>query len=227
MKRSALVIELLCMNPIGQGVTGEATVFQYLQGLSEAIGAHAASEPTAHLSDKYGLAAWLPLKGGGAIHLYVWDDRSPSFISIDILGFGALDEPRAISFTRDFFHVSNDHELVYRRTYTSSSNWRNLAPEVHRQRLLLISPQCQAPSAAIVEQYLPKLSTTLDMRLLSTKLVNQYTAWSHWETSGCVYHWQQNSLFVDIYACKAFQPQRAIDFTQDFLNLSQINAIEY
>lgn len=227
MRRSALVIEFLCDSPVGQGAEGEARVHQYLNGLCAALGARSVCEPTAHVSEKYGLAAWLPLHDGGAIHLYVWDNRSPSFISVDILSFETLDEQRAISFTGKFFGISESDDLVYRHTYTRPPTWQNLAPEVYRQRLLLISSGCLPPSAQRVEQYLTGLSLALDMKPLSTKLVDQHTAWIHWETSGCVYHWQEEVLSVDIYTCKAFQPQYARDFTESFLCLSHLSAVDY
>jgi hypothetical protein len=227
MTRSTLVIELLCTSPVGQGAEGERKVDQYLTGLCEALGAHAVCVPTAHLSQKYGLAAWLPLEDGGAIHLYVWDDRSPSFISVDILGFSSLDEQRAISFTGKFFGVSKSDDLVYWHTFDRPSTWRNLAPEVYRQRLLLLSPGCPPPPTERVERYLPELSLTLDMKPLSMKMVDQHSAWMHWETSGCVYHWKAETISVDIYTCKAFAPQRALDFTQSFLGLSRLNAFNY
>jgi hypothetical protein len=227
LARDALVIELLSARPVGRGAQGKKKVCQYLKGLSESISARAACAPSAHLSEKYGLAAWLPMENGGAIHLYAWDDRTPSFISVDILGFTPIDEQGAISFTRDFYGVSDDESLVYRRTFGRLSRWRELAPEIYRQRLLLSAPGCEPPSRASVARFLPALSIALGMKPLSAKVVDKHAAWMHWETSGCVYHWQEEALTVDIYTCKRFAPQRAASFVQEFFGLPRLLAFGY
>jgi hypothetical protein len=222
MIHSVLVIEFLSVNPIGRGPQAEANVFGYLNGLCQVLSMQPASVPTAHLSQRYGLAAWLPLTNGGAIHLYIWDDRHPSFISIDILGFLPIDEEKAIAFTRNYFGVSRGEDIVIKSIIPQSSKWRDLAPEIVRQRLSLLSRGCSPPPQERIEPFLSALARELDMRMLSTTVIDRHAAWIHWETSGCVYHWQEEVLSLDIFTCKSFDTQRALSFTQKFLGLPQI-----
>ena len=52
-----------------------------------------------------------------------------------------------------------------------------------------------------------------------------WAGWIHWETSGAhFYAWEQPLLFfsVDIYTCKAFDPQVAIDYTKHYFKATQI-----
>jgi S-adenosylmethionine decarboxylase len=222
-----LVIEFLSREPIGQGAQAEAKVYGYLQGLCQALSMQPVSPPTAHLSDKFGLAAWLPLKNGGAIHLYIWDNRHPSFISVDILGFGPIDEQKAVAFTRNCFGVFSTDDMVFGRIIPRPSPWRDLAPEIVRQRLLVLSYNCSPPPQESIERFLPALSRELDMKTLSTAVIDRCSAWIHWETSGCVYHWQEEVLSLDIYTCKSFDTRHALSFTQNFLGLPQIISYSY
>ena len=52
-----------------------------------------------------------------------------------------------------------------------------------------------------------------------------WAGWTHWETSGAhFYAWEQPLLFfsVDIYTCKAFDPDRVIDFTAEYFDTNNI-----
>lgn len=54
-----------------------------------------------------------------------------------------------------------------------------------------------------------------------------WAAWIHWETSGAhFYAWDQPRLFfsVDIYTCKAFDPELAISFTDSYFSPIRIAA---
>ncbi|OYN76237.1 hypothetical protein CG716_22640 [Mycolicibacterium sphagni] len=112
------------------------------------------------------------------------------------------------------------------------SQFRDLAPSIHRQRLVIEG----YPKAPItdddIKQFLSQLSTKLDMKELIEPVTHRsetygWAGWIHWETSGAhFYAWEQPLLFfsVDIYTCKPFDPQVAVDFTGDYFSASQIAA---
>ena len=103
---------------------------------------------------------------------------------------------------------------------------RDLAPDIHRQRLV-VEGLCRVPiDAATIRDYLAKLSETIDMVTLTDPVTHKspmygWAGWIHWETSGAhFYAWETPRLFfsVDIYACKAFVPADVVAYTQEFFN---------
>lgn len=102
----------------------------------------------------------------------------------------------------------------------------DLAPEIHRQRLVIEGNVTHRISAAQIKRYLTGLSHVTDMVPLMTPMTHRsdlygWAGWIHWETSGAhFYAWDQPRKFfsVDMYTCKAFEPQVAIDYTIDFFH---------
>ena len=101
---------------------------------------------------------------------------------------------------------------------------RDLAPTIHRQRLVIEGiPGATITSNGIVT-YLSRLSTVLGMQTLMQPLAHLspkfgWAGWIHWETSGAhLYAWDEPMLFfsVDIYTCKAFDDADAVKFTREF-----------
>ena len=133
--RSAFIIELLCPKPIGSDEEGRSRVVRYLAGLSDVLEQTPEYRPSSHLSKKYGLAAWLPLADGGAIHFYAWDNRKPSFVSVDTIGSFKINKAAAFSYTRRFFEVSDRQHITSRSISPPSPSWKELAHDVYRQRL--------------------------------------------------------------------------------------------
>ena len=95
----------------------------------------------------------------------------------------------------------------------------DLAPMIHRQRLV-IEGYCEEPiTAEAIKAFLSELSDTIDMVSLMEPTTHQsplygWAGWIHWETSGAhFYAWDQPLLFfsVDVYACKPFSAQAAVD----------------
>lgn len=109
---------------------------------------------------------------------------------------------------------------------------KDLAPNIYRQRLVIEGYPAEAISDDAIKRYLSALSTVLDMQQLIEPITHRsdlygWAGWIHWETSGAhFYAWEQPLLFfsVDIYTCKAFNPEDAVAFTEKFFNT---NAIEY
>jgi S-adenosylmethionine decarboxylase len=108
----------------------------------------------------------------------------------------------------------------------------DLAPMIHRQRLV-IEGRCAEPvSDASIRQYLSELSDICDMKVLLHPVTHRsdrygWAGWIHWEASGAhFYAWEQPLLFfsVDIYTCQAFDPERAVRFTAEFFDASPVVA---
>jgi hypothetical protein len=108
----------------------------------------------------------------------------------------------------------------------------DLAPMICRQRLV-IEGTCLAPiTEEQIRSYLSLLSGVCDMRLLIEPVTHRserfgWAGWVHWESSGAhFYAWETPILFfsVDIYACKAFDADRAVQFTKDFFETTEVVA---
>ncbi len=112
---------------------------------------------------------------------------------------------------------------------------RDLAPQIHRQRLVIEGYPPAPITASDIRDYLSKMSEILGMSVLQDPVTNHssrygWAGWIHWETSGAhFYGWEQPLLFfsVDIYTCKAFEPSEAVGFTREFFGISDPDAIEY
>ena len=111
----------------------------------------------------------------------------------------------------------------------------DLAPEIHRQRLVIEGIPAEEITDLAISGYLRGLSDVCEMVLLTTPVTHRsdrfgWAGWIHWETSGAhFYAWEQPKLFfsVDIYTCKAFDPIAAISYTEAFFKTSQIVAKEF
>ena len=81
-----------------------------------------------------------------------------------------------------------------------------------------------------IRDYLSKLSETLNMRTLIEPVTHKsekfgWAGWIHWETSGAhFYAWERPRLFfsVDIYTCKHFDPQKALEFTKAYFQAPEV-----
>ena len=109
-------------------------------------------------------------------------------------------------------------------------NWRDLAPQILRQRLV-VEGTCDQPIDAVqIRDYLNQLADVCAMQTLTEPVTHRsqrygWAGWVHWETSGAhFYAWEQPLLFfsIDIYTCKAFDPDRVIDFTAQYFDTNDI-----
>lgn len=107
---------------------------------------------------------------------------------------------------------------------------QDLAPDIYRQRLIVEGYPEKAITDTEIKEYLSALSEKIDMHELLAPVTHLsdtfgWAGWIHWETSGAhFYAWDQPMLFfsVDIYTCKAFDPQAAVDFTSNFFKATKI-----
>lgn len=112
---------------------------------------------------------------------------------------------------------------------------RDLAPSIHRQRLVIEGYPSRVLGAVDIENFLSKMSEVLQMNKLQepvTNLSSRYgwAGWIHWENSGAhFYSWDRPISFfsVDIYTCKSFDPIAAVDFTRSELGAETIEFREF
>lgn len=118
---------------------------------------------------------------------------------------------------------------------TKKTHMRDLAPEIYRQRAVIEGYPVRPLGAAEIKEYLKQLSRVLDMITLIDPVTHRSdaygeAAWIHWENSGAhFYAWDQPRLFfsVDIYTCKKFDVQDAVDFTKQYFSADTIEYKEF
>jgi S-adenosylmethionine decarboxylase len=111
-------------------------------------------------------------------------------------------------------------------------HWRDLAPEIVRQRLVIEGIPARPIGDVQIRHYLSALSREVDMVQLLEPVTHRsdlygWAGWIHWETSGAhFYAWEQPRLFfsVDMYTCKAFDVDTAVSFTRAFLDAGTVVA---
>ena len=106
---------------------------------------------------------------------------------------------------------------------------KDLAPNIHRQRLVVEGIPTKAITDQDIRDYLAKLSDVLEMKTLIEPVTHRsdkygWAGWIHWESSGAhFYAWERPLFFsIDIYTCKPFEDQKAIDFTQRYFGASEV-----
>jgi S-adenosylmethionine/arginine decarboxylase-like enzyme len=112
---------------------------------------------------------------------------------------------------------------------------RDLAPSIYRQRLVVEGYPKEPIDDAKIKAYLSELSSQIEMKQLIEPVTHRsdkfgWAGWIHWETSGAhFYGWEQPMLFfsVDIYTCKAFDPQTVIDYTKRYFDTDDIEYKEF
>jgi hypothetical protein len=119
-----------------------------------------------------------------------------------------------------------------RPSQPASGEWFELAPDILRQRLVIEGIPARPVDDEQIRHYLSALSREVDMVQLLEPVTHRsdlygWAGWIHWETSGAhFYAWEQPRLFfsVDIYTCKAFDPDHAVAFTRDYFSANTIVA---
>ena len=117
----------------------------------------------------------------------------------------------------------------------ASSTYRDLAPQIFRQRLVIEGCPPRAITAEEITTYLGALSEVCGMTALAEPVTHRserygWAGWIHWETSGAhFYAWDSPQLFfsVDIYTCKPFDASAAVVFTAEFFDTEDVAAREW
>jgi S-adenosylmethionine/arginine decarboxylase-like enzyme len=108
----------------------------------------------------------------------------------------------------------------------------DLAPTIFRQRLV-IEGTCDTPiSDSAIRDFLVGLSDVCGMQILLDPVTHRsdrfgWAGWVHWEGSGAhVYAWDRPVLFfsVDVYTCKTFDMEKAVQYTSRFFGARRIVA---
>ena len=115
------------------------------------------------------------------------------------------------------------------------TTYRDLAPSIVRQRLVVEGTANHRIDDAEIRDYLKALSRVCAMTVLIEPVTHRsdrygWAGWVHWETSGAhFYAWEEPQVFfsVDIYTCKKFDAQAAVEFTRRFLDADDIVAREF
>jgi hypothetical protein len=111
----------------------------------------------------------------------------------------------------------------------------DLAPTIHRQRLVIEGLCTELITADAIRAYLRELSECIDMVALMEPVTHQspqygWAGWIHWETSGAhFYAWDTPGPFfsVDVYACKPFNAVDAVELTRRTFGASTIEHQEF
>jgi S-adenosylmethionine decarboxylase len=110
--------------------------------------------------------------------------------------------------------------------------FQDLAPAIHRQRLVVEGYPTFVITDEHIKEYLQKLSVVTDMVTIIEPVTHVsemygWAGWIHWETSGAhFYSWERPIEFfsVDIYTCKAFDPETVVEFTREYFRTTEIVA---
>ena len=111
-------------------------------------------------------------------------------------------------------------------------DFKDLAPTITRQRMVVEGYPTFVITDEHIKDYLKKLSDVTDMITIIDPVTHVsdlygWAGWIHWETSGAhFYSWERPISFfsVDIYTCKAFDPDQVVAFTEEFFGATKIVA---
>lgn len=110
------------------------------------------------------------------------------------------------------------------------NNWKNLAPNLIRQRLIIEGTTREIVGPDLMRDYLNKLADVTKMEKLSDPYIYSahdmgWGGWIHWKTSGATFYSYPTNppLFtVDCYTCKPFLIEEAVKFTKEYFNATEI-----
>ena len=103
--------------------------------------------------------------------------------------------------------------------------YEDLAPEVVRQRMVIEGTLHSPFAPEQMTQFCEEITKVLDMTFVTTPICNYdpdygWCAYTHWKESGMhIYSWDDRKppfFSVDIYTCKKFEPQHAINYVEEF-----------
>lgn len=115
-------------------------------------------------------------------------------------------------------------------------NWRNLAPNLVRQRIVIECTTEEPTGAEKLTKYLIELADVVGMTPLARPFVypahcsvpeaSGLGSWQHWATSGVQAYIYTNMkpalVTVDAYTCKRFSVNKAVDFTHNYWKAKEI-----
>lgn len=110
------------------------------------------------------------------------------------------------------------------------SMWKNLTPNILRQRLIIEGTTKKLVSCELMESYLLALANVAKMKIAGAPVIfteheRGSAAYINWTTSGCHFYSYPTSppLFtVDIYSCKAYSVEDIVAFTKKYFTTIEI-----
>jgi len=113
--------------------------------------------------------------------------------------------------------------------------YRDLNPDIFRQRLVIEGLYSENINAEMLKGYIEKLSKVIKMTIIYGPIVKNlagkvfphhagFECQAIWAESGLsVYTWTNKKFFtVDIYTCKKFDVKDAVNFTKDYFKCKDI-----
>lgn len=108
--------------------------------------------------------------------------------------------------------------------------WKNLAPDLVRQRVIIEGTTEKIVEPEQIKNYLLALADVTKMEVLEPPEAHSahdmgYGGWIHWKSSGAAfYSYPTNpALFtVDCYTCKPFSAEEAAEFTRKYFNAVEL-----
>src|SRR3989338_2490669 len=107
--------------------------------------------------------------------------------------------------------------------------WKDLSPTIYRKRLIIEGVPNKVVDKNKIDDYLNRLSKLLKMTLVIAPLTREnprygLSSYIYWEESGThFYHWKNPLFFsVDIYTCKKFKTEVAVEFTKNYFQVSEV-----
>jgi len=108
--------------------------------------------------------------------------------------------------------------------------WRNLAPTLVRQRVIIEGTTEKIVEPEQIKLYLLALADVTKMEVLSPPEAHSahtmgYGGWIHWKSSGAAFYSYPTDppLFtVDCYTCKPFDAKTAAEFTRKFFSAIEL-----
>ena len=118
--------------------------------------------------------------------------------------------------------------------HSQPSGRPDLAPGIHRQRLVVEGTMEEALDDERICEYLRRLGDVVGVELRDEPVTHRsprygWAGWIHWDRCGAhLYAWEDPSLFfsVDVYACTPFDALTVVRFTEAFFQETRVAARE-
>ena len=121
-------------------------------------------------------------------------------------------------------------QFPQRAQFNKKFMWKNLSPTIYRKRLIIECKLNTKITDKTVDEYLIELSKLLKMTLVAGPLTRNnprygISSYIYWEESGThFYYWNKPFPFlsIDIYSCKSFSSEEAVEFTHKYFNATEL-----
>tara|TARA_Y100001938_G_C8083488_1_gene430519 strand:+ start:1590 stop:2036 length:447 start_codon:yes stop_codon:yes gene_type:complete len=132
----------------------------------------------------------------------------------------------------NYKQYSNNYDVIFSKGDKKKMNWKDLAPDIFRQRIIIEGTLHKPFLAEDMTRYCNEITEVLKMTAVTAPVCNYdpdygWCAYTHWKESGMhIYGWDDRKppfFSIDIYTCKAFDPQHAINYSKEFFGENLID----